>query len=231
MNQEQSEVKFDAQAGSTSKAASVGPAVGGVHSKRAKSWKDESGSVSPEHLAWLKARRRDSARSQASQRSEGQGDGSGRTEIRTPEKVRKLQRTLYRKAKTEPKYRFWSLYGDIMRRDVLEHACQRVVANEGAPGVDGQTIESITSSAEKQQQWLDSLQEEIKAKTYRPSPVRRVYTLKSNGGQRPLGIPTVKDRVVQMATMLVLMPIFEADFHPHSFGFRPGRNAHQAIEA
>ena len=96
MNQEQSQVKSDAQAGSTSKAASVGPAVGGVHSKRAKSWKGESGNISPEHLSWLKARRRDSACSQASQRSEGQGDGSGRTEIRTPEKVRKLQRTLYR---------------------------------------------------------------------------------------------------------------------------------------
>jgi group II intron reverse transcriptase/maturase len=117
-----------------------------------------------------------------------------------------------------------------MRRDVLEHALQRVVANGGAPGVDGQTIESITSSAERQQQWLDLLQEGVKAKTYRPSPVRRVYIPKSDGGQRPLGIPTVKDRVVQMAAMLVLMPIFEADFHPHSFGFRPGRNAHQAIE-
>src|SRR5207249_5255720 len=97
------------------------------------------------------------------------------TEIRTPEKVRKLQCTLYRKAKAEPKYRFWSLYGDIMRRDVLEHALQKVIANGGAPGVDGQTIESITSSAARQQQWLDSLQAELKTKTYLPSPVRRLY--------------------------------------------------------
>lgn len=230
MNQEQSQVKADAQAGSTSKAAGVGPAVGGVNSKPAKSWKDESGNISAEHLAWLKTRRRDSARSQASQRSEGLGDGSGTTEIRTPEKVRKLQRTLYRKAKGEPNYRFWSLYGDIMRRDLLEHAFQRVTRNGGGPGVDGQTVGSITQNEETKGQWLDALQQELKTKKYRPSPVLRVWIPKDNGGLRPLGIPTVKDRVVQMAAMLVLMPIFEADFHPRSFGFRPKRSAHQAIE-
>jgi RNA-directed DNA polymerase len=231
MSQEQSQAQAGAQAGPSGEAADVGSAVGGVHSNRAKSWKDESGNITPEHLAWLKARRRDSACTQAEQRSKGQGDGSARAGIETPEKVRKLQRTLYRKAKAEPKYRFWSLYGDIMRRDILEYALQRVAANGGAPGVDGQTIESITSDPQRQSQWLDLLQRELKTKTYRPLPVRRVWIPKPNGGQRPLGIPTVKDRVVQMAVMLVLMPIFEADFHPRSFGFRPRRNAHQAMEA
>src|SRR5262249_26487409 len=152
---------------------------------------------------------RDSTRTQAEQRSKGQGDGSAPAEITTPEKIRKLQRTLYRKAKAEPKYRFWSLYGDIMRLDLLEHALQRVGANGGAPGVDGQTVESITSDPQRQSQWLDSLQRELKTKTYRPLPVRRVWIPKPNGDQRPLGIPTVKDRVVQMAATLVLMPIFE----------------------
>lgn len=230
MNPEQSQVKADAQAGTPSKATNVGPAVGGVRSSQAKSWKDAKGQISPEHLEWLKARRRDSACTHAWQRSEGQGDGSAKTEIKTPEKIRKLQRTLYRKAKAEPKYRFWSLYGDIMRRDLLEHALQRVAANWGAPGVDGQTIESVVSDPQRQSQWLDLLQRELQTKTYRPSPVRRVWIPKPNKGQRPLGIPTVKDRVVQMAAMLVLMPIFEADFHPRSYGFRPRRNAHRAIE-
>lgn len=230
MSPEPFQAQTDAQAGLPSEATGVGPAVGGVHSKRAQSWKDESGDITPEHLAWLKARRRDSACTQAWQRSEGQGDGSAQAEITTPEKIRKLQRTLYRKAKAEPKYRFWSLYGDIMRRDLLEHALQRVAANGGAPGIDGQTIESITSDPQWQSRWLDWLQRELRTKTYRPLPVRRVWIPKPNGGQRPLGIPTVKDRVVQMAATLVLMPIFEADFHPRSFGFRPRRNAHQAIE-
>jgi group II intron reverse transcriptase/maturase len=153
-----------------------------------------------------------------------------RAEIRTPEKVRKLQRALYRKAKAEPKYRFWSLYGDIMRRDLLEQALQRVARNGGGPGVDGQTVERITQDPERQSSWLDALHQELKTKKYWPSPVRRVWIPKSNGGQRPLGIPTVKDRVVQMAVTLALMPIFEADFHPRSYGFRSKRNAHQAIE-
>ena len=230
MSQEQSQAQSDAQAGSSGKAAGVGSAVGGGHSKRARSWKDEAGNITPEHLAWLQARRRASARTQACQRSEGQGDGSASAEITTPEKVRKLQRALYRKAKAEPKYRFWSLYGDIMRRDLLEHALQRVARNKGGPGVDGQTVVSITQNPERQRQWLDALQQELKTKQYRPSPVLRVWIPKSSGELRPLGIPTVKDRVVQMAAMLVLMPIFEADFHPRSFGFRPKRNAHQAIE-
>src|SRR5436305_680640 len=202
MSQEQSQAQSEAQAGSTGEAAGVGSAVGGVHSKRARSWKDESGNITPEHLAWLQARRRDSARTQACQRSEGQGDGSAPVEITTPEKIRKLQRALYRKAKAEPKYRFWSLYGDIMRRDLLEHALQKVARNKGGPGVDGQTVKSITQQPERQRQWLDALQQELKTKTYRPSPVRRVLIPKSNGGQRPLGIPTVKDRGVQRGGVL-----------------------------
>lgn len=230
MSQEQSRVQPSAQAGPSGEAEGVGTAVGGGRSRSHPSWKDETGNITPEHLAWLAERRRASACSQASQRSEGQGDGSVRAEIGTPDKVRKLQRTLYRKAKAEPRYRFWSLYGDIMRRDLLEHALQRVARNKGGAGVDGQTVESITQDAETRSRWLAALGEELKTKTYRPSPVRRVWIPKSSGGQRPLGIPTVKDRVVQMAAMLVLMPIFEADFHPRSFGFRPKRNAHQAIE-
>ncbi len=148
MSQEQSKAQSDAQASRTGQAAGVGAEVGGGHSKRAESWDDELGNITPEHLAWLKARRRASTCTQACQRSEGQGDGSGKTEIATPDKIRKLQRTLYRKAKAEPKYRFWSLYGDITRRDLLEHALQRVAANKGGPGVDGQTIERITANAE-----------------------------------------------------------------------------------
>src|SRR6185369_4798181 len=135
------------------------------------------------------------------------------------------------KAKAEPGYRFWSLYSELTRRDLLEHAFQLVVRNGGAPGVDGQTIQHITATPQTRDTWLTQLQRELQAQEYRPSPVRRVYVPKSNGGQRPLGIPTVKDRVVQMLALLVLAPIFEADFHPHSYGFRPRRNAHQALDA
>jgi RNA-directed DNA polymerase len=180
-----------------------------------------------EQLRW--EAKREGTCSDALKRSEGRGDGP--RGIETPPKVRKLQIALYRKAKADPKWRFWSLYGEIYRQDLLEHALQLVVRNGGAPGVDGQTIGSITATPASQQAWLDTLQRELRTKTYRPSPVRRVYIPKSNGGRRPLGIPTVKERVVQMAVYMVLMPIFEADYHPHSYGFRPKRNAHQAIDA
>ena len=176
--------------------------------------------LGPETRAYLKAAaRRNAACPHARQRREGAGDGS--QEITTPQKLRKLQRALYRKAKAEPGYRFWSLYSELTRLDLLEYALQLVERNGGAPGMDGQTIESITAKPETRQQWLEQLQRELQTKTYRPSPVRRVYIPKPNGGQRPLGIPTVKDRVVQMVALLVLAPIFEADFHPNSFGFRP----------
>jgi group II intron reverse transcriptase/maturase len=154
---------------------------------------------------------------------------AGATRITTPDKIRQLQITLYRKAKAEPKYRFWSLYGELLRKDVLETALAAQQRNGGAAGVDGQSMESITADPALRQQWLERLQQELKAKTYRPSPVRRVMIPKSSGGERPLGIPTVKDRVVQTAVYLVLMPILEADFHPRSYGFRPKRRAHQAI--
>ena len=154
---------------------------------------------------------------------------AGATRIATPDKVRQLQITLYRKARTAPKYRFWSLYGELLRPDVLNAALEAQWRNGGGEGVDGESLASIHASPAVRQQWLDRLQGELKTKTYRPSPVRRVMIPKSGGGERPLGIPTVKDRVVQTAVYLLLMPILEADFHPRSYGFRPKRRAHQAI--
>jgi group II intron reverse transcriptase/maturase len=216
-----------AQAGSSGEVAGVGPAVGGVRSSDEHNWLD-LWALNPETRAYLRTARRDAACSHASSRREGAGDGS--QEITTPEKLRHLQDALYRKAKAEPDYRFWSLYGELTRRDLLEHALRLVVRNGGAPGVDGESLAHITATPQTQARWLDALQQEMQTKTYRPAPVRRVYIPKSNGGQRPLGIPTIKDRVVQMAALLVLGPIFEADYHPHSYGFRPGRNAHQALD-
>jgi len=173
--------------------------------------------------------RRDATCSAKVKSSEGRGDGP--RGLPAPEKVRKLQITLYRKAKSKPEYRFWSLYGEVQRADVLATAWRRVKANAGAAGVDGVSIEELAADAQLEAAWLSALREELHCKTYRPAPVRRVEIPKASGGVRRLGIPTVKDRVVQMAVYLVLMPIFEADFHPHSFGFRPGRGAHQAVEA
>jgi RNA-directed DNA polymerase len=154
---------------------------------------------------------------------------AGATRIENPDKVRSLQITLYRKAKAEPKYRFWSLYGELLRRDVLDTALKTQTRNDGTAGVDGERLAAINADPATREQWLDRLREELKTKTYRPSPVRRVMIAKGGGGERPLGIPTVKDRVVQAALGLILMPIFEADFHPRSYGFRPKRRAHQAI--
>ena len=228
MNPEQSKVQSAEQAGSPGKAAGVGLEVGGVHSNDESSWLD-LWALNPETRAYLDSYRRDAACPHAPQRGKGAGDGS--KEIVTPKKLRKLQRALYRKAKAQPAYRFWSLYSELTRLDLLEHAFHLVERNGGAPGVDGQTIESITATPETRNQWLREVQREIQTQTYRPSPVRRVYIPKPNGGERPLGIPTVKDRVVQMVALLVLAPIFEADFHPNSYGFRPQRNAHQALDA
>ena len=148
--------------------------------------------------------------------------------LRTPEKVRKLQRTLYRKAKANKAWRAWSLYGDLCRRDVLEAALVAVVRNGGKPGADGITVEQVNVGREA---ILDELQTQLRERSYRPSPVLRVWIPKSDGKQRPLGIPTVKDRIVQMGLLFLLQPIFEADFHEHSYGYRPGKSAHQALEA
>jgi group II intron reverse transcriptase/maturase len=145
-----------------------------------------------------------------------------------PETVRKLQEALHTKAKGAPSYRFYALYDKVYRKDVLLHAYERCRANRGAPGVDGQTFEEIETAG--LQGWLDELAKELHQKTYRPQAVRRVWIPKADGKQRPLGIPTVKDRVAQMAVVLVLEPIFEADLQPEQYGYRPGRSGLQAVE-
>lgn len=145
--------------------------------------------------------------------------------------VRKLQRTLYRQAKSKPQWKAWSLYGDVCRREVLEAALRQVIANGGAPGVDGVRVEDLAQDQGHRELWLAKLAADLRGKTYRPSPVSRVYIPKADGKKRPLGIPTVKDRVVQTAAVLLLLPIFEADFHENSFAYRPKRRAQQAIDA
>ena len=150
--------------------------------------------------------------------------------LETPERIRELQRKLYRKAKQEPNFRFYLLYDKAYRRDILSHAYRLVRANKGAPGVDGETFERIEEREGGAEGYLEQIAEELRHKVYKPMPVRRVYIPKPDGKQRSLGIPTIKDRVVQMAVKLVIEPIFEADFEDSSYGFRPRRSAHQAMD-
>src|SRR5271170_2067599 len=148
--------------------------------------------------------------------------------LATPEMIRTLQRKLYRKAKAEPAFRFYLLYDKICRKDILAHAYALARANAGAPGVDGVSFPAIETSGVEA--WLTGLREELVAKTYRPQPVRRVMIPKPGGGERPLGIPTIRDRVVQTATKLVLEPIFEADLEDNAYGYRPARGAVDALK-
>ena len=150
--------------------------------------------------------------------------------LTTPEKIRTLQRKLYTKAKQEPGYRFYALYDKLCRTDILDHAYRLVRSNKGASGIDGITFEAI-EAGEGQDAFVRKLQEQMESKTYRADAVRRVWIPKPDGGKRPLGIPTIRDRVVQMAAKIVLEPIFEADFCKCSYGFRPKRSAHDAVDA
>src|SRR6516162_6722642 len=133
--------------------------------------------------------------------------------LATPSKIRELQIKLYRKAKKEPEFRFYQLYDKVYREDILQHAYELARANQGAPGVDGESFADIEAGGLAE--WMEGLREELRKQTYRPQPVRRVMIPKPGGGERPLGIPTIRDRVVQTAARLVLEPIFEADFNPN----------------
>ena len=149
--------------------------------------------------------------------------------LTTPDAIRTLQRKLYVKAKQEPAYRFYALYDKLYRADTLSHAWRLVKANKGSPGIDGISFEAI-ENGKGVEGYLLELGRELQDKTYRASPVRRVLIPKADGSKRPLGIPTIRDRVAQMALKLVMEPIFEADFCEHSYGFRPRKSAHDAID-
>src|SRR6267154_983931 len=148
--------------------------------------------------------------------------------LETPMKIRMLQRKLYQKAKEEPSYRFYLLYDKIYREDILAHAYALAKSHQGAPGVDGPTFQGIESQG--LEEWLNGVREDLRVKTYQPQAVRRVVIPKPGGGERPLGIPTIRDRVVQTAAKLLLEPIFEADFDPNAYGYRPKRSAQEAIQ-
>jgi RNA-directed DNA polymerase len=147
--------------------------------------------------------------------------------LRAPESVQKLQTALHAKAKEMPTYRFYALYDKVYREDILAHAWRLAKANGGAAGVDGQTFQDIEEYGVER--WLGELAEDLRKKTYRPQPVRRVYIPKPDGRKRPLGISTIRDRVAETAAMLILSPIFEADLQPEQYAYRQGRNAHDAV--
>ncbi len=147
--------------------------------------------------------------------------------LQAPTKLQKLQQTLHAKAKESPEFRFYALYDKIYREDILAHAYRLARHNGGKPGVDGEDFSDI--EAYGVERWLGERAQALKEKRYRASPVRRVYIPKPNGKQRPLGIPTIRDRVVQTAAVLVLAPIFEADLQPEQYAYREGRNAHDAV--
>ena len=147
--------------------------------------------------------------------------------LTTPLSVQKLQTALHDKAKGSPKFRFYALYDKMYREDVMAFAYECCNANGGAAGVDGQTFEDIEEYGV--QKWLDELTQELKSRTYRPQPVRRVWIPKPDGKQRPLGVPTIKDRVAQTAAALVLEPIFEADLPPEQYAYRANRSALDAV--
>lgn len=148
--------------------------------------------------------------------------------LETPIKIRMLQIQLYRTAKEEPERRFHQLYDKIYREDILHHAYALAKSNQGAPGVDGQSFSGIELAGVEE--WLTGLGNELRNRTYQPGPVRRVLIPKPGGGERPLGIPSIRDRVVQTAAKLVLEPIFEADLEPCAYGYRPKRSAQDAIQ-
>jgi group II intron reverse transcriptase/maturase len=147
--------------------------------------------------------------------------------LQTPESVQKLQNALHAKAKGAPGFRFYALYDKVYRKDILDMAYRLARSNGGAPGVDGQDFAGIEAAGVEC--WLGELTRALRERTYRAQAVRRVYIPKADGKQRPLGIPTVRDRVVQTAAMLVLTPIFEADLDPHQYAYRPNRSALDAV--
>jgi RNA-directed DNA polymerase len=147
--------------------------------------------------------------------------------LKTPDKIRDLRNKLYQKAKKEPGFRFYQLYDKVYRPDILQFAYRLAKANQGAPGVDGVSFTDIESRG--LEEWLNGLGKELHDKTYRPEPVRRVNIPKPGGGERPLGIPTIRDRVVQTAAKLILEPIWEADLEPNVYGYRQGRSAQEAV--